>query len=243
MMMKVLILAVSMITLLNGASGQSAATSQVVTETKGSCSPIAPDNQGSITITCTGFSEKQNRQILGFIKQLSSDQAKDQEALLAKLDEVLAAIKASNGQSQRTISDEIQQRMRPSLDQFGGQIVQINAPSGDMESSNLALRIKEILGAMGWQVLPVKYGAEPPPPENGFDFMIRTSGSGGSQAPVVLADMLIEFADLKTRNRLWENRDVLDPQFKIPSSFVANNVIVLYIYSKANEARPGQKIH
>lgn len=240
-MMKVFILAISMFSLINGASGQSAATSQV--ETKGSCSPIAPNNQGSITITCTGFSEKQNQQILGFIKQLSSDQAKDQEVLLAKLDEVLAAIKASKGQSQRIISDEIQQRMRRSLDQFRGQIIQINAPSTDIESSNLALRIKGILEAVGWQVLPVNYGAEPPPPENGLDFMMRTSGSRSGRAASILGQVLLDFTDLKTSNRIWSSQDVPDLRFEISPVFVANNVVVLYIYSKATEVPSAQKIN
>lgn len=42
-------------------------------ETKGVCSPIAPDNRGSITINCSGFSDKQYRVLKDFLGQLSSE--------------------------------------------------------------------------------------------------------------------------------------------------------------------------
>ena len=63
-------------------------------ETKGTCSNIFNDNHGTIKITCTGFSQKQIEQITMLLKGISQTQAKDQDVLLQKLEEVLVAVKA-----------------------------------------------------------------------------------------------------------------------------------------------------
>ena len=68
---------------------QQAPSSQL--ETKGACSPIAPNNHGSINIKCDGFTAKKIDVIQKLLSKLTSDQVKDQDVLLAKLEEILEA--------------------------------------------------------------------------------------------------------------------------------------------------------
>jgi hypothetical protein len=77
----------------NTASAQSSTADSRNLETSGECSPISPDNQGTITIQCTGLSERQSKLILDLLRKISSRQSGDRDALMSKLDEVLATVK------------------------------------------------------------------------------------------------------------------------------------------------------
>jgi hypothetical protein len=121
-------------------------------ETKGICSPITPDNRGTITITCTGFSERQNRQILDFLHQLSAEQAKDQDVLLQKLNEIIETLKSAERQAvPRTISEESQRRILLDLDWGICALVPIVvvAPSGDNEAVTLAGQFRDLFRNAG----------------------------------------------------------------------------------------------
>jgi len=117
-------------------------------ETKGVCSPIAPDNKGTITITCSGFSDKQNKQIMDFLKQLSSEQAKDQEVLLQKLDQIIATLRAT--QRPRKITDEAATTILRSNWGFCAQVpIIVVAPSGDDEAGSLAVQLVNLFSRAG----------------------------------------------------------------------------------------------
>jgi hypothetical protein len=62
-------------------SGQSDTTS-------GPCSPIAPNNSGSITINCPGISKQQGEQILKLLNKIFAEKL-DMNAVMSKLDEIL----------------------------------------------------------------------------------------------------------------------------------------------------------
>jgi len=178
--MKTLVLAVLTFGLLSNASRQRSPTPHADVETKGICSPIAPNNQGTITITCTGFSDKQNRQILDFLHQLSIKQAGDQDALLSKLDEIIAAVKATQRQSSpRIITGEVRQQiLRSNWGVCATEKVVIVAPTKDGEAQSLAEQIKKILDGVGMQP-KVVYDEMKKVPGNTEDLKISTSSSGG----------------------------------------------------------------
>lgn len=147
------------IVLFSAVLGQSELPQQAKSETKGSCSPIIGENKGSITIKCTGFSEKQNKQIIGILRQLSLDQSKDQDALLSKMDEVIATVRASQRQnSPRIIPDEMQQWVLHSAwGTCAPGPVQIIAPTGDAESGNLAVQLRKLLEQTPLDVRTIQY--------------------------------------------------------------------------------------
>jgi hypothetical protein len=128
------------------------ASPQSTAETKGSCSPIAPDNRGTINITCSGFSEKQNKIIANFLQQLSSNQSKDQDVLLAKLNELLELTRSLERQSSR--------RIIPTEAMMGARsgfvwatcettIAEVIVPHDDEEAAHLANQLADILRSGG----------------------------------------------------------------------------------------------
>jgi hypothetical protein len=145
-------------------------------DTKGSCSPIAPNNQGSITITCKGFSDEQVKVITRFLHQLSSDQVKDQNQLLHKLDEILKAVQENQVRNNpRVIPDEtIRQISYSPWATCSPENVRIIAPHDDQEASQLALQIQSIFRNNGMQAR-VEYRSLPPNTTNPVDLRIFTT--------------------------------------------------------------------
>lgn len=128
------------------------ASPQSTAETKGSCSPIAPDNRGTINITCSGFSEKQNKIIANFLQQLSSNQSKDQDVLLAKLNELLELTRSLERQnSRRTIPTEAMMGARTGFvwATCAATLAEIIVPHDDEEAAHLANQIGDILRSGG----------------------------------------------------------------------------------------------
>ncbi len=140
----------------------------ITSETKGSCSPIAPNNQGSIVIKCDGFTEKQNKILRDFLNQLSTAQAKDQDELITKLDEILEAVRATQLQiTPRVISEETQQNiLRSAWGTCPTENVRIVAPHNDIEAEHLATQIRDIFrrGGMnaGVEYQDLKRGEQDP---------------------------------------------------------------------------------
>jgi hypothetical protein len=133
-------------------SQQLRVASQSTVETRGSCSPIAPDNRGTINITCSGFSEKQNKIIADFIQQLSSNQSKDQDVLLAKLNELLELTRSLQLQtSRRIIPMEAMMGARSGFVWVACSTVnaEITVPHDDEEAAHLANQLAGILGSGG----------------------------------------------------------------------------------------------
>jgi len=120
-------------------------------ETKGDCSSIAPNNSGNITITCSGFSDRQNQQIISFLKQLSSQQGKDQDIVLRRLDEIMSALKSAQlAATPRVISEEMQRYMlSDNWAICAPQSVRIIAPRGNTEAGELAIQLRGFLRRVG----------------------------------------------------------------------------------------------
>src|ERR1700687_2482479 len=59
--------------------------------TSAPCSPIAPDNTGTITINCSGISKEQGRKMLAILNKVLANQL-DPNEVMAKLDEILHAV-------------------------------------------------------------------------------------------------------------------------------------------------------
>ena len=130
-----------------------AQTTKSSSETRGACSPIANNNQGSITIRCTGFSAEQNKQILEILHQLSLKRSRDQDAVLSKLNEVLATVRASQRQSASRVISPQQQSMilNSSWGECPKERILITAPNGDPEAQALAVQLEEILNRAGME--------------------------------------------------------------------------------------------
>jgi hypothetical protein len=154
--------------------GQDKKASVANQETKGICSPITPDNRGTITITCTGFSERQNRQILDFLHQLSAEQAKDQDVLLQKLNEIIEALKSAERQAApRTISEE-SQNMILKNNAWGicaSVPIVVLAPSGDNEAIALAGQFRDLFRRAG-RISKVDYSRVTGPERDKTDVII-----------------------------------------------------------------------
>ncbi len=123
-----------------------------VAQTKGVCSPIASNNSGSITITCSGFSKRQNRRIVALLRQLSDQQASEQDALLMKMEEILDTLRAAQKISApRTIPLNMQELIvsHSRWDMCTPPKVTIVAPQDDSEAQDLALSIGRVLQRAG----------------------------------------------------------------------------------------------
>jgi len=119
-------------------------------ETKGACSPIAPYNQGSITIKCNGFTEQQDKILLNLLRQLSMARSKDQDALISKLDQILDTLHRRQQDNPRAISEEAQNRIfNANWGRCSTENVKIIAPHGDVEAQNFARQIRDIFQHVG----------------------------------------------------------------------------------------------
>jgi len=67
------------------------ALAQQANTTTGQCSPIAPNNSGSITINCQGIPAKLGTQLVEILNRVAKKQL-DPDAVMARLDEILRAI-------------------------------------------------------------------------------------------------------------------------------------------------------
>jgi hypothetical protein len=63
------------------------ALSQQTSTTTGPCSPVAPNNTGTITIHCGGISPKLGNQLVAILNRIAKNQL-DPDAVMAKLDEI-----------------------------------------------------------------------------------------------------------------------------------------------------------
>ncbi len=63
------------------------ASSQQTSTTTGPCSPVAPNNTGTITIQCGGLSPKLGNQLVAILNRIAKNQL-DPDAVMAKLDEI-----------------------------------------------------------------------------------------------------------------------------------------------------------
>jgi hypothetical protein len=69
----------------------SVAFAQQSNTTSGPCSPIAPNNSGTIRIDCQGVSPRLGAQLIEILNRIARNQL-DADAVMAKLDEILKAI-------------------------------------------------------------------------------------------------------------------------------------------------------
>lgn len=87
-------------------------SAQQTSTTSGPCSPIAPNNSGTITIQCGGISSKLANQLLEMMNRIAKD--RDPDAIMKKLDNILKGVNEireaasprefSKGQHDRLIS-------------------------------------------------------------------------------------------------------------------------------------------
>lgn len=75
----------------------SIATAQQSATTSAPCSPIAPDNSGSITINCPGISKEDGRKMLAILNRILANQI-DPELVMVKLDEIQHGVSSIENQ-------------------------------------------------------------------------------------------------------------------------------------------------
>lgn len=123
----------------------SLALAQQPATTSGSCSPIASDNTGTITINCPGMSTEQGQKILAVVNKILANQI-DPNVVMAKLDEILHAVNPNLPKKTYTCRGGSKtEEPNPS----GGITFNINSgpdPSGkEMAKLNDARQYKELL--------------------------------------------------------------------------------------------------
>jgi hypothetical protein len=209
--------------------------SEMSNKTEGACSNIIPDNHGTITITCTGFSVQQSKEIEKLLHGIAKSETKDRDLILQKLDEVLAEVRKSQEQNQqRTITDEQFQYMRRDYNGGVDEFVHIFAPSGDEEASHLALRIAEILGKLGFYVSPVNYRT-PLPKLTDVDVAIF-SNYGAQDGAEFIGGILDHLASLQVKFIQWN--DVVpenDSSGKYPPPRDRKVPIHVYVFPRTRE--------
>jgi hypothetical protein len=129
--------------------------------TSGQCSPITPNNGGTITINCQGIPARLQGQILELLNRIAKDQT-TAEAILAKVDTCIAQ------SAPRSITDP--QRLAANLRIPAGRDpfhVSIRATNSTSESQNYAEQIRNVFVQAKWDATPVFYnmvaGAPVPP--------------------------------------------------------------------------------
>jgi hypothetical protein len=75
------------------------ASAQQTSTTSGPCSPIAPNNSGTITIQCDGIASKLGNQLVAILNRIAKNQL-DPNAVMAKLDEIQNGITEIKGRTQ-----------------------------------------------------------------------------------------------------------------------------------------------
>jgi hypothetical protein len=68
------------------------AIAQQSNSTSGQCSPIAPNNSGSVTINCSGLSREQGADLLRIVNRILANQI-DLKVFSGKLDEILLTLR------------------------------------------------------------------------------------------------------------------------------------------------------
>jgi hypothetical protein len=91
------------------------ALAQPFVTTSGPCSPVAPNNSGSITINCQGISSKLGAQLVDLLNRVAKNQI-DAEAMMEKLDGCLQGVKdVREQQSAWRLTDPQREKLRSAL--------------------------------------------------------------------------------------------------------------------------------
>ncbi len=115
--------------------------------TGGICSPSLPDNHGSVTINCSGFSDKQLKLIDKFLNQLSAKQAEEQDILLQKMNTILEVVRSTESvvKPRRLSRSDIMRLQRSGLNACAPVAIRFVVPPDDQEASDLAEEFSSVL--------------------------------------------------------------------------------------------------
>ena len=135
-------------------SGQTA-TNNVASS--GACSPNVVNPGSPVVITCIGFSDKQNAELISFLKRLSSKESSDQSEIISRLNALLDLVGKS---TQRAISQErIDILSRSPWGVCYPSEVIITAPKSNTEAQAFASQLSRLLLALNYRPRPIKYDA------------------------------------------------------------------------------------
>ncbi len=129
--------------------------------TSGPCSPITPNNSGSITITCPGFSREQGDALLRIVNKIFANQL-DPNTVMSKLDEIslgIQDIQRRTGDRFITVAqaNALAQILRQSPDSVTAVIL------GDREANTYGRIVFSLLQNSGWRISINQIGMLSPP--------------------------------------------------------------------------------
>jgi len=127
--------------------------------TSGPCSPIAPNNSGSVTINCPGLSKQEGDQMLKILNKILGDQL-DPEAVMTKLDEIQKGVnEIKQAHAPRRLSEQQKTILRAVLLPFKGEKVTVSVPMGDPEAFHYAQDFVALFREVGFELIAYAGGS------------------------------------------------------------------------------------
>lgn len=149
------------------------------------CNPVIYDTHAPTTITCSGLSEEQVRDIEKLLRGITTSDRKNRDVILKRIDEdaerIITEFKNQGIHQQRAISDEEEQLMREGQNNGVGEMVIITAPAGDREASAFAVQLRRIFSQLGFNVPSINYVPHLPvfPDTDADVVMVNNTGTQG----------------------------------------------------------------
>jgi hypothetical protein len=120
--------------------------------TSAPCSPIAPNNSGSITISCPGMSKEQGQKMIDILNKILANRV-DTNAVMEKLDGCLAGVnQIVEKEAPRHITAQQQESIVRAISQFKGQRIGTVVNNSKRENLDYFNELKDVLVAAGWDV-------------------------------------------------------------------------------------------
>ncbi len=126
------------------------ALAQQSATTSAPCSPIAPENTGTITINCPGMSKEQGQKMLAILNKIVANQL-EPSLVMAKLDEIQSGLhRIERHQGWLELTDEQITSVKDSLSPFPRQTIMIILTNADSNKSFLQAQLEEAIRGARW---------------------------------------------------------------------------------------------
>jgi hypothetical protein len=134
---------------------------QQTSTTSGPCSPIAPNNSGTITIQCGGISTKLGNQLVVILNRIAKNQL-DPDAVMAKLDEIQRGVnEIREAGAPRRLSNPQRDVLVSRLTPLSKPRLSVLVLNGSAEIEDLSKDFQDVFKRLGWPLGNQLYGMVP----------------------------------------------------------------------------------
>jgi hypothetical protein len=135
-------------------------SAQQTSTTSGPCSPIAPNNSGTITIQCGGISPKLANQLIEMMNRIAKD--RDPDAVMTKLDAILKGVnEIRDATAPRRLTNAQRDAIVSRLTSLSRPRLSILILNGNAEIEDLRKDFQDVFKRLGWALDSEKYGMLP----------------------------------------------------------------------------------